>query len=73
MFGGKDLLTGQIIYDDANSARYDESKCTVQGRYFVGEKLLLKKMKYHAQQNLVVLLSFGFMVSLYHRMCIPID
>lgn len=56
-FGGKDLHTGDIIYDDANNVRQDESKCTVAGKYFVGEKKLLqKKAVYLVQQNLSFLL-----------------
>jgi len=70
MFGGKDLLTGRILYDDATSVRQDESKCTVHGRYFVGEKLHLKKMGYHIQKNLVFLLSIGFIVSVYYGISI---
>jgi len=52
-FGGKDLHTGIILYDYADSVRQDESKCTVSGKYFVGEKnLLQKKMVYTIQQIL---------------------
>jgi hypothetical protein len=33
-FGGKDLHTGDILYDYADSVRRDESKCGKAGRYF---------------------------------------
>ena len=52
-FGGKDLHTGQVIYDYATSVRSDESKCSTQGTYFVGEKeLVLKKIVYWMKQHL---------------------
>jgi hypothetical protein len=57
MYGGKDLHTGIILYDDAHSVRQDESKCSVAGKYFVGEKnLLSKKINYHVQQNKYLML-----------------
>jgi hypothetical protein len=33
-FGGKDLHTGDIVFDYADSVRYDESKCGKVGHYF---------------------------------------
>lgn len=33
-FGGKDLHTGDIVFDYADSVRYDESKCGKAGNYF---------------------------------------
>lgn len=33
-FGGKDLHTGDILYDYADSIRGDESKCGRTGKYF---------------------------------------
>ena len=33
-FGGKDLHTGDIIFDYADSVRYDESTCGKAGNYF---------------------------------------
>jgi len=53
MYGGKDLHTGIVLYDDAHSVRQDETKCTVAGKYFIGEKhLLSKKIGFMVQQNL---------------------
>ena len=61
MFGGKDLHTGKVIYDYANSVRQDESKCSVVGKYFVGEKQILrKKIVFLMQQNSVLLGLFMF-------------
>ncbi len=55
MFGGKDLHTGKVIYDYANSVRQDESKCSVVGKYFVGEKQILrKKIVFLLQQPIVL-------------------
>lgn len=65
MFGGKDLHTGQILYDYANSVRRDESKCTVAGNYFVGEKWILKKkIAYTLQKNIPLIVS-AFCVGIY--------
>jgi hypothetical protein len=56
MYGGKDLHTGMVLYDDAHSVRQDESKCSVAGNYFVGEKhLYWKKIRYVAQQNTLLI------------------
>jgi hypothetical protein len=33
-FGGKDLHTGDIVFDYVDSVRYDESKCGKAGHYF---------------------------------------
>jgi len=52
-FGGKDLHTGLVIYDYATSVRNDESKCSTQGTYFVGEtKLVQKKIIYWMKKHL---------------------
>ncbi len=66
MFGGKDIHTGEIIYDDANSVRQDESKCTVSGKYFVGEKLLHKKALYIFQKNLPYVTFFATLYGMSH-------
>jgi len=50
-FGGKDLHTGIVLYDYATSVRTDESKCSVAGTYFTGEKyLFLKKVIFWLKQ-----------------------
>ena len=46
-FGEKDIITGKITYDFADSCRNNESKCGKEGKYFEEEKnIYLKKIKY---------------------------
>jgi hypothetical protein len=50
-FGGKDLHTGIILYDYADSVRSNEAKCSTAGTYFKGETyLFLKKIIYWLKQ-----------------------
>lgn len=43
-FGGKDLHTGDILYDYADSVRRDETKCGKAGKYFKRDPFNLRKL-----------------------------
>ncbi len=47
MFGGKDTHTGTVLYEYAVSARRDEIRCSVEGKYFEGERHLYLKQAEH--------------------------
>ncbi len=52
MFGSKNIQTGVVVYDYADSCRSDESKCGKKGIYFKPESnLCYKKIK----QEIVIL------------------
>jgi hypothetical protein len=56
MFGGKDIHTGKVLYDDAVSVRRDDVRCSDEGKYFEGEKhLCLKKAEHMIQRNAPVI------------------
>ena len=44
-FGGKDLHTGDILFDYVDSVRQDESKCGKVGRYFKRDPIPFKLRK----------------------------
>ncbi len=51
MFGGKDTHTGRVLHDYAVSVRQDEVRCSVQGKYFEGERHLCLKQAGHMVQR----------------------
>jgi hypothetical protein len=60
-FGEKDIFTGEITYDYADTCRRDESKCGKVGREFKKEpRLWLKKLKHMAFRpvTLIVIMQF---------------
>ncbi len=59
-FGGKDLHTGDIIFDYADSVRYDESKCGKMGHYF---KRATFKQRVRQAFPWVVIISLLFQIS----------
>jgi hypothetical protein len=51
-FGDKDIHTGMILYDYAESCRRDDSKCCTKGTYFTTEpNLYFKQLKHSIQSN----------------------
>lgn len=49
-FGTKDIQTGEISYETANSCRKDENKCGLDAKYFEQSKYLhFKMLLYHIQ------------------------
>ena len=51
-FGSKDIHTGEIVYDYATTAREDETRCGLQGKYFKPERnLCLKKANYRLKKG----------------------
>ena len=34
MFGAKNIITGEINHDFASLCRYDNTKCSMDGKYF---------------------------------------
>ncbi len=60
MFGGKDIHTGTVLYDEAVSVRRDDVRCSDQGKYFEGERhLYLKQLEHMIQRTGPV---FGFVL-----------
>jgi hypothetical protein len=55
MFGGKDTHTGTVLYEYAVSARRDEIRCSVEGKYFEGERHLYLKQAEHTVRRAVPL------------------
>lgn len=51
MFGGKDTHTGRVLYDHAVLVRGDEIRCSVEGKYFEGERHLCLKRAGHMVQR----------------------
>ena len=52
-FGGKDIHTGIILYDYADSVRRDETKCGTKGIYFQRDtNVCFKKILHSIQSNL---------------------
>jgi len=52
MFGGKDTHTGIVLYEHAVLVRQDDVRCSVQGKYFQGERHLgLKKARHLIQRT----------------------
>jgi hypothetical protein len=47
MFGGKDTHTGTVLYEHAVLVRQDDVRCSVEGKYFEGEKHLGLKRAGH--------------------------
>ena len=46
-FGSKDIITGKITYDFAESCRGNVNLCSKEGRFFEKEpRILLKKLKH---------------------------
>jgi hypothetical protein len=46
-FGGKDLHTGEILFDFANTVRSDESKCGKEGTHFKPDPYVCVKRTGH--------------------------
>jgi hypothetical protein len=51
-FGRKDVHTGEIAYDYATSARGDDTRCGVEGKYFKTENYLCLKKADHSLKRL---------------------
>lgn len=46
-FGSKDIHTGKVLYDYANTARQDDARCGIEGKYFKSEPQLCQKKIVH--------------------------
>lgn len=67
-FGTKNIQTDVIDYDDADVCRRDETKCGLDGKYFVEEinvdsKILLHNIKRQLPLILVLILVFLSIIS----------
>lgn len=51
-FGGKDIHTGEIVFDYATSARRDDALCGTPGKYFKTENYLCLKKADHSLKRL---------------------
>ena len=52
-FGTKDIINDKISYEYANSCRYNESKCGIQGKYFQQQKYVKLKILKHKIINIM--------------------
>lgn len=64
MFGGKDSHTGVILYEHAVLVRGDEIRCSVEGKYFEGEKHLCLKRAGHMVQRTGPVVGFSLFIVL---------
>ena len=62
-FGEKNIITGEITYDYADTCRHDEYKCGKVGREFKTERRLwLKKLKHMTFRPLTLFLIMQFFI-----------
>ena len=60
-FGKKNIINDKITYEYADMCRMDESKCGIEGKYFVEEKNInLKIIKYKLLYNYHIYLFYIF-------------
>jgi hypothetical protein len=46
MFGEKDIVNGMIKYENAESCRENESKCGIEGKYYIEDtNFIMKNIK----------------------------
>jgi Pyruvate/2-oxoacid:ferredoxin oxidoreductase delta subunit len=65
-FGSKDIVTGEITYDYANSCRNDELLCGKKGNYFEIEKNIeMKMLKYFILGNIPNIIIIMYFLSVY--------